>query len=94
MRHPATFSYAAALIMGGTNCLAAQWPAGGLAEFADAARVLLEPRLAYTVALSVPPNMATASTAASHADFNHVYTELSRLIEEMAGRLDRTSVVC
>ena len=81
--------YAAALIMGGTNDLAAQWSAE---EILQSLRTLHERCWSHglrTVALSVPPNMATASTAASHAEYIHTYSELNRLIEEMAGSDER-----
>jgi len=81
--------YAAALIMGGTNDLAAQWSAE---EILQNLRTLHECCWSHglrTVALSIPPNMATASTAASHAEYIHAFSELNRLIEEMAGSDER-----
>jgi lysophospholipase L1-like esterase len=73
--------YAAVLIMGGTNDLAAQWTAE---EIMQSLRTLHERCWSHglrTVALSVPPNMATAG---GHAEYIQSHRELNRLIEEMA----------
>ena len=80
--------YTAALIMGGTNDLAAQWEAAEIVESLRTLHELCWSRGLRTVALSVPPNMATASTAAAQASYRQTYTSVNRLIAELAAASD------
>lgn len=82
--------YSAALIMGGTNDLAAMWEAREIAENLRTLHELCWSHGLRTIALSVPPNMGTASTSSvlAYVKYRQTYASLNTLIEEMAAGSD------
>jgi hypothetical protein len=72
----------------GTNDLAAQWEAAEIVESLRTLHELCWSRGLRTVALSVPPNMATASAAAAHASYRETHTSVNRHIAELAAASD------